>query len=202
MKIRVNPLLQILSGLCLLAGMAYFLQRGFHSRSRTLLPPPPPAPRLLLIKATIVGWNQGERLWEFSGDELVVDHDNRYLNYSGHGVGKLFYKDKPYVTVLAPKLRFDLISKSAQAFEGVRLYANPSTSLTAQEVLWNQGTGQLVIPGKVLIRSPSGVFKAHHLFLHAYEGRLTMKDVRMAVHMKLSREFRQMLFSTQPPVTH
>jgi len=139
-----------------------------------------------------VGWDSGKRLWEFSGDQLTVDHDNHYLNYQGHGMGKLYYKNKPYLTVYAPRLRFDLISKSAQAFEGVRLYAKPKTSLLAGELFWNQNSQQMFIPGKVRLRSPYGTFSGNHLLFIAYRGEVKMRQVTMAMRLKVTPEFGQL----------
>lgn len=176
---KLNPLFQILLGLVVLLAFGGFIQRGWHLRSQELFKDTPTDPRLVLKHATIVGWDLGKRLWEFSGDELVVDHENRYLNYKGHGVGKLFFNNKPLMTIYAPCLRYDLISKNAEAYQGVRLYANPRTVLSADELFWNQLSQRLYIPGKVTIKSPYGHFQGKRLLFLAYEGHLKLSDVRM-----------------------
>ncbi len=178
-------LIALLLGLVFLVGSGFLVQHAFHPEKLKAFQNQPWDPKLLLKNAVLVGWDHGERLWEFRGNRLVVDHQGHFLTYRGNGIGKLFYKNKPYLTVLAPEIRLDLINKGAVALHGVRLFAQPKTTLIAESLSWNQYSERLYIPGSVEIESPYGHFKANHLIFAASEGRLTMRNIQMALLLKL-----------------
>lgn len=156
------------------------IQYAFHSpRAAKPFPESPKTPQLILKKSVIVGWDHGERLWEFQGDTLLVDYEGRFLTYQGRGIGQAFFQNKPFLKIQAPEIRFDLFTKNVQALKGVVLSAEPDTTLLARELFWEQSEQRLLVPGKVFIQSKLGKFWGRHLEFLAYQGRLKISGVRM-----------------------
>lgn len=181
---HTRPVILLILGISILFGSAVLIQKGLHPERLQVFRSQAWDPKLVLKKAVIVGWDHGSRLWAFSGDKLFIDHQGQFLTYKGNGIGKLFYNNLPYLTVFAPQISFNLISKSAEALHGVRIYAKPKTTIITDEILWNQLSGKLFIPGNVAIDSPYGMFKGLDLLFSASEGRLKMLNVTMAFNVR------------------
>lgn len=181
---RSRPAALLVLGIMTLFGIAVFIQKGLHPERLNVFRNQPWDPKLVLKKAVIVGWDHGQRLWAFSGDELYIDHRGQFLTYKGNGIGKLYYNNLPYLMVFAPQISLDLVSKSAQAIHGVRIYAKPKTTIVTDEVLWNQMSQKLFIPGEVSVDSPYGTFSGADLLFSAGEGRLKISNIRIALNVR------------------
>lgn len=175
----LSPLVKLLIGILAILGFALLVQHRFHA-DVAAFHDQPWDPQLLLKRVTVVGWNHGQRLWRFSSDELRVDHQGRFLTYKGKGVGELFQDDKPLLTIRAPRIRFDMLTRGVQAIGGVFLNARPHTELSTSQLFWNQYSQRLYVPGSVRVTSPYGTVTARHLILVAYQGELRVLGVKMA----------------------
>ncbi|MCL5055258.1 MAG: hypothetical protein M1169_04860 [Firmicutes bacterium] len=181
---KISPAFKLISGVLVLVGLCLFVQRDFHT-SRKIFRDSPWSPKLVLKHAAVVGWNHSHRVWEFKSHELWVDHQGKYLTYKGKGIGILFYKNHPFLTIHAPQLIFNLITKSVHASGGVFLKADPSTFLSARQLYWNQNSQQLYVPGRVFVKTACGELEARHLVLMAHDGKVTVLSVRMRIHSNL-----------------
>lgn len=175
----IRILFKVTIALAVGAGLWILIQHSLHAQAANFFPNHPYDPQLVLKQSKIVGWDHGQKLWEFSGDELVVDHQGKFLTYHGNGLGKAYYENKPFLAIRAPQLRFDMQSKNLEASKGVVLSAKPSTVLTTQDLIWNQQDQQLFIPGKVFVKSPYGRFNGDHLTMFSFEGKVIIKGIRM-----------------------
>lgn len=176
-------ILKTVAVLAVIVVLIVFIQRGLHSQASDAFPNHPYDPQLVLKQSIIVGWDHGQKLWQFSGDELAVDHQGQFLNYSGNGQGTAFYENKPFLSIRAPQLRFDVKSQNLDASKGVVLSAKPATVLRTQELIWDQNEQKLFIPGQVYIQSPYGKFKGEHLTMFAYVGKIQVQGVKMMFDM-------------------
>jgi hypothetical protein len=175
---KIGPAFKLFLGVLVLVGLCILVQKDFHANKKIFLDSPY-SPRLVLKHVTVVGWNQSHRVWEFKSHELWVDHQGKFLTYKGKGIGILFYKNKSFLTVHAPKLMFNMITKSVHASGGVYLSAKPSTFLTANQLFWNQNSQKLLVPGNVFVKTPCGELTAHRLILLAHEGKVSVRGAEM-----------------------
>lgn len=109
----------------------------------------------------------GQRTWYVKARKLEVSLDKRYVIATGLERGVYFRDDKPYLTVTAPRVRFDQTTRDWHAPADFTVHGPDGLVLKSRDATWNNALKTLDCPQRVVAQLKGSTIEASQVTYHA-----------------------------------